>query len=74
MEGANVRELAESINTDALFNELDEWILSKAKAYADDIYKQLREDYEAYTEEQYFEELCDINGWRFDKHGKLVEE
>ena len=74
LEGANVRELAESINTDALFNELDEWILSKAKDYADDIYKQLREDYEAYTEEQYFKELCDINGWRFDKFGTLIEE
>ena len=74
LDGANVRELAESINTDALFNELDEWVLGRAKDYADDIYKQLREDYEAYTEEEYFKDLCDINGWRFDKHGKLTEE
>jgi hypothetical protein len=74
LDGANVRELAESIDTDALFNELDEWLLGRAKDYADDIYKQLREEYEAYTEEEYFKDLCDINGWRFDKHGKLTEE
>jgi hypothetical protein len=73
LEGANVKELAKSIDTDALFNELDEWILSKAKAYADDIYKQLREDYDAYTEEEYFKDLCDINGWRFDQRGILIE-
>ena len=74
LEGANVLELAKSINTEELFAELDNWALHKAQKYADDIFKQLREDYDAYTEEQYFKELCDINGWRFDKHGKLVEE
>jgi len=74
LDGANVRELAKSIDTDALFNELDEWLTDKARAYADDIFKQLREDYDAYTEEQYFKELCDINGWRFDQRGNLIEE
>ena len=74
LDGANVRELAKSIDTDALLNELDEWVTDKARAYADDIFKQLREDYDAYTEEQYFKELCDINGWRFDQRGNLIEE
>ena len=73
LEGANVKELAKSINTDGMFNDLDEWVLRKAQAYANDIYKQLKEEYEAYTSEEYFIELCDINGWRFDKHGKLLE-
>jgi hypothetical protein len=73
LEGANVKELANSIDTDYLFNQLDEWLLSKAKDFADDIYKQLREEYEAYTSEEYFKDICDINGWRFDQRGNLTE-
>ena len=74
LEGANVRELAKSIGTDELFNELDNWTLHKAQKYADEIYKQLKEEYEAYTSEEYFIDLCDINGWRFDQRGILIEE
>jgi hypothetical protein len=74
LEGANVKELAKSIDTDYLFNQLDEWVLDKAQSYANDIYKQLREEYEAYTEEEYFKDLCDINGWRFDQRGILIQE
>jgi len=73
LEGANVKELANSIHTDELFNDLDGWVLSRARAYADGIYKQLKEEYEAYTSEEYFIDLCDINRWRFDKYGTLVE-
>ena len=73
LEGANVKELAKSINTDELFIELDNWALHKAQKYADEIFKQLREEYDAYTSEEYFKDLCDINGWRFDKRGILLE-
>jgi hypothetical protein len=73
LEGANVKELANSIDTDALFNDLDAWVLSRARAYADGIYKQLKEEYDAYTSEEYFIDLCDINGWRFDNNGNLIE-
>ena len=69
-----VKELAKSINTDDLFNELDNWALHKAQKYADEIFVKLREEYDAYTSEDYFKDLCDINGWRFDKHGQLIEE
>ena len=71
--GANVRELAKSIGTDELFNELDNWTLHKAQKYADEIFKQLKEEYEAYTSDEYFIDLCDINGWRFDNNGTLIE-
>jgi hypothetical protein len=74
LEGANVQELAKSIDTDAMFNDLDEWLLRKAQAYANDIYKQLKEEYDSYTSEEYFKDLCDINGWRFDKRGILINE
>lgn len=73
LEGANVRELAKSIGTDELFNELDNWTLHKAQKYADEIFKQLKEEYEAYTSEEYFIDLCDINGWRFNQRGILIE-
>jgi hypothetical protein len=74
LQGANVKELAKSIGTDELFNELDNWALHKAQKYADEIYKQLKEEYEAYTSEEYFKDLCDINGWRFDNRGILIRE
>jgi hypothetical protein len=74
LEGANVKELAKSIDTDYLFNQLDEWLLGKAQKYADGIYKQLREEYEHYTSEEYFIDICDINGWRFDQRGILIQE
>jgi hypothetical protein len=74
LEGANVKDLAKSVGTDELFNELDNWSLHKAQKFADEIYKQLKEEYEAYTSEEYFIDLCDINGWRFDQRGILIEE
>lgn len=74
LEGANVQELAKSIDYEELLIELDNWALHKAQKFADDIYKQLREEYDAYTSEEYFIDLCDINGWRFDQRGILVEE
>jgi hypothetical protein len=74
LEGASVKELAKSIDTDYLFNQLDEWLLDKAQRYADEIYKQLKEEYEHYTSEEYFIDLCDINGWRFDQRGTLIQE
>lgn len=74
LEGANVQELAKSIDYEELLVELDNWALHKAQKFADDIYKQLREEYDAYTSEEYFKDLCDINGWRFDKRGILIEE
>ena len=73
LEGANVKELANSIHTDELFNDLDGWVLSKARAYANEIYAQLEEEYDAYTSEERFKEVCDINGWRFDNNGNLIE-
>lgn len=74
LQGANVKELARSIDYEYLLNQLDEWLLGKAQKFADGVYKQLREEYNHYTSEEYFKDLCDINGWRFDKRGILIEE
>jgi hypothetical protein len=74
LEGASVKELAASIDTDHLFNELEEWILSRARDFANDIYEQLKEEYTQYTSEERFQEVCDINEWRFDNNGTLIGE
>lgn len=72
LEGANVQALAKSIDYEYLLNQLDEWLLDKAQKYAQGIYKQLEEEYDAYTSEEYFKDLCDINGWRFDINGYIT--
>jgi hypothetical protein len=71
LEGANVKELANSINTDALFNDLDAWVLSRARAYADEIYKRLEADYDHYSSEEVFAETAEINDWDFDNTGRI---
>ena len=74
LEGANVQELAKSIDYEELLTELGNWSLHKAQKYADEIFAQLKEEYHSYTSEEYFKDLCDINGWRFDKRGILINE
>jgi hypothetical protein len=74
LEGADAKTLIDSIDATWLIQEVEEWVLDAAKDYADTIYKQLREEYEHYTSEEYFKELIYINGWRFDSTGKLIQE
>lgn len=72
LEGANVQELWESIDGDYLLVQLQEWMQSEARKYADEVYAKLDKEYDAYTEEGYFEMLCDINEWRFDINGYIT--
>jgi len=53
--------------------ELEEFAISRAKEYADEIYNALREEYEGYTSEEYFKDLIYINGWRFNNKGELTD-
>lgn len=43
-----------------------------ARDYADEIYKQLREEYEYLTSEANLIEMCDINDWQFNNEGEMV--
>jgi len=74
LEGADVYELIQSIGAHYMLDELQGWMESKAKQYADEIYKQLRDEYDAYTSEERFKDICDINDWRFDYNGYLIEQ
>ena len=70
--GADALPLAESIYMEALMDDLRQWATDEARSYARDIYKALETNYDEYSSEEYFEELCNINEWRFDKDGKMV--
>jgi hypothetical protein len=74
LEGANVQELMRSISVDTRMDELHRWVVSEARNYANEIYSQLRDEYDEYASEERFKEVCDINGWRFDVNGYLQEE
>lgn len=73
-QGAGINGVARVIGVESLINDLEEWVLKEAKSLADDIYKALRDEYEAYTSEETFKELIYINGWRFDSKGNLLTE
>jgi hypothetical protein len=74
LEGANVHELMRSISVDVRLEELHQWVMNEVRRYANDIYAQLRDEYDEYASEERFKEVCDINGWRFDVNGYLQEE
>ena len=72
MEGAVVRELFDSFHWARRLDLMVERALQAAKDYADEIYKQLQEDYEWQISDENIEELIYINGWRFDINGKFI--
>lgn len=74
LEGADAFQLIQSIEAYSMLNELQDWMEQKARDYATDIYKKLRDEYDAYTSEERFKDICDINNWRFDHRGVLIEQ
>ena len=72
MEGAVVRELFDSFHWARRLDLMIERALQAAKDYADEIYRQLKEDYEYQISDENIEELIYINGWRFDINGKFI--
>jgi len=73
-QGAGINDVARAIGVESLINDLEEWVLAEARSLADEIYVALRDEYEAYTSEETFNELIYINGWRFDSKGNLLTE
>jgi hypothetical protein len=73
-QGAGINGVARAIGVESLINDLEEWVLKEARSLADEIYVALRDEYEAYTSEETFNELIYINGWRFDSKGNLLTE
>jgi hypothetical protein len=72
--GAQATPLVESISMEGLLDDLLGWATDEARGYARDIYEALEGSYDDYSSEEYFLELCEINEWRFDASGKLIQE
>lgn len=72
LQRANVYQLHVGIDTDALVDDLLEWIIEEARAFADKIYKDLEQEYEDLTSEESLLSAAYANGWRFDEDGRLV--
>lgn len=53
-------------------SDLAEAIEESARDYADELYKQLREEYEYITSEANLIEMCEINEWVFNDEGEMV--
>jgi hypothetical protein len=74
MMGAEVKELFQTDYWDWA-HRLDamlERALQATRDYADEIYKQLKEDYEWQVSDENINELIYINGWRFNKRGEII--
>jgi hypothetical protein len=72
LQRADVYQLHVGIDTDALVDELLEWIIKEAREYADGIYADLEAEHEHLTSEESLIEGAYANGWRFDEDGDLV--
>ena len=53
-------------------DEIDEILLSAARDYADEIYKDLEAAYEYECSEENYKELAESNEWEFDEEGESV--
>lgn len=53
-------------------NDIEQAGFESAKDYADELYKQLREEYEYIMSDENLIEMCDINDWKFNNEGEMV--
>lgn len=52
--------------------DIAEAIEQSARDYADEIYKQLREEYDYLTSEENLIQSCEANDWQFNNEGEMV--
>ena len=53
-------------------DEIDVILLSAARDYADEIYKDLEAAYEYECSEEHFKEMAECNEWEFNEEGEIV--
>lgn len=59
--GMDSQDLIDAVGGDAVFDDIEEDVLTAAEEFAGDIYYQLRDEYEHLTSEESFIEYCDCN-------------
>jgi hypothetical protein len=69
--GTNVQHLFDTLGM-GYFEDVAIDILASTRDYADDIYRQLRDEYERLCSEEVIAELCEANDYRFDEQGNLI--
>lgn len=72
LKGANVCELLDAHDFGTVINEVIALALEEAKEYAQQIFKDLREEYEYQTREEHVAEMAEANDWQFDEDGDLI--
>ena len=72
MAGASVVQLHGSFDVGTRVSEWCDEALIQAKAFADDIYKKLEQEYDYLTGDEGVAETCDANEYLFDEHGEML--
>ncbi len=71
LAGANVGELICTIGAGVVDDVCAE-ILAEARAFAEEIYRRLRDEYEYLCSEEAIAERCDANEYLFTENGVLI--
>lgn len=71
--GASVQTLLDSIDFEGSYAEaMDEEMVQSARAYANEIYNNLEEEYDWLRSDESITETCATNGYLFDENGGLL--
>lgn len=65
--GVSLQEMSDLVDWD----DVNIYILDSARSFAKGIYRELEDEYENLTSDEYLQELCESNGYLFDEHGEL---
>ena len=72
LQRADVYQLWQGIDGANLIEDLEEWVIEKAREFADKIYNDLEQEFDHLTSEESLIESAYANGWRFDESGRFV--
>ena len=72
MQGANVYQLSRSFDYEQRINEWCDEALKQARAFADDVYKKLRDEYEYLTGDESLTEFAGANEYLFNEKGEML--
>jgi hypothetical protein len=72
MQGANVYQLSNSFNYDQRIIEWCDEALKQARKFADEVYKNLQDEYEHLTSDESLTEFAGANEYLFDERGNML--
>lgn len=72
LQGANIYELTQSFDYEARITEWCDEALTQARAFADEIYRRLENEYNHLTSEESLNDFADANEYLFDERGVML--